>query len=53
MIMSYTIEMSNRLNELLERTYDAEKGFKQAAENVKNPVIKEFFEKRSKQRYEF
>lgn len=53
MIISYTIEMSNKLNDLLERTYDAEKGFKQAAENVKNPVLKEFFEKRAKQRYDF
>ena len=28
---NFTVEMSNRLNELLERTYDAEKGFTQAA----------------------
>jgi len=51
--MSYTVEMSKKLNELLERTFDAEQGFKQAAENVKNPVIKEFFEKRAAQRYNF
>ena len=49
----YTVEMSNKLNELLEKTYDAEKGFKEAAENVDNPVIKEFFEKRAEQRYNF
>ena len=40
----YTVEMSNKLNELLEKTYDAEKGFKEAAEKVKNPTIKEFFD---------
>ena len=51
--MKYTLEMSNKLNELLERTYDAEKGFKQAAEKVKNPAIKEFFKKRARQRYDF
>ncbi len=51
--MKYTVEMSNKLNELLERTYDAEKGFQQVAEKVENPVIKEFFEKRAKQRYDF
>lgn len=33
---NYTIEMSNKLNELLERTYDAEKGYKEAADNVNN-----------------
>lgn len=49
----YTVEMSNKLNELLEKTYDAEKGFKEAAKNVDNPVIKEFFEKRAEQRYNF
>ena len=51
--MKYTVEMSNKLNELLERTYDAEKGFKQAAEKVDNSTIKEFFEKRAQQRYDF
>lgn len=51
--MKYTVEMRNKLNELLERTYDAEKGFKEAAEKVENPVIKEFFENRAKQRYDF
>lgn len=50
---NYTVEMSNKLNELLERTYDAEKGFKAAAEKVENPTIKQFFEKRAEQRYNF
>lgn len=51
--MKYTVEMSNKLNDLLERTYDAEKGFKQVAEKVDNTIIKEFFEDRAKQRYDF
>lgn len=51
--MEYTVEISNKLNELLERTYDAEKGFKQVAEKTNNKAIKEFFEKRAKQRYDF
>jgi uncharacterized protein (TIGR02284 family) len=51
--MKYTVEMSNKLNELLERTYDAEKGFKQTAEKVDNTIIKEFLENRAKQRYNF
>ena len=52
-IMKYTVEMSNKLNDLLERTYDAEKGFKQVADKVDNTIIKEFFENRAKQRYDF
>ncbi|NDV17262.1 PA2169 family four-helix-bundle protein [Muricauda sp. TY007] len=51
--MKYTVEMSNKLNELLERTYDAEKGFKQAAEKVNNTTIKQFFMDSAKQRYNF
>lgn len=49
----YTVEISNKLNELLEKTYDAEKGFKQAADKVENPDIKKFFTKRAQQRYDF
>ncbi|WP_375323399.1 PA2169 family four-helix-bundle protein [Flagellimonas sp. GZD32] len=51
--MKYTVEMSNKLNELLEKTYDAEKGFRQAAEKVDNKTIKQFFMDRAKQRYNF
>lgn len=51
--MKYTVEMSNKLNELLERTYDAEKGFKQVAEKVDNKTLEEFFLDRAQQRYNF
>lgn len=51
--MKYTKEMSNKLNELLERTYDAEKGFKQAADKVDNKTIKQFFLDSHNQRQNF
>ncbi|WP_318343865.1 ferritin-like domain-containing protein [Flagellimonas baculiformis] len=51
--MKYTVEMSNKLNELLERTYDAEKGFKQVAEKVDNKTLEEFFLDRAQQRHNF
>ena len=46
-------EMAEKLNELLEKNYDSEKGFKNAAEDVKNAKLKEFFEQKAKQRYDF
>jgi uncharacterized protein (TIGR02284 family) len=51
--MKYTEKISNNLNELLTRTYDAEKGYKEAAEKVENPTIKKFFEERAQERYNF
>jgi len=41
------------LNELLEKNYDAAKGYKTASENVKNPQLKSFFNSRSTQRAQF
>ncbi|WP_026838665.1 ferritin-like domain-containing protein [Gillisia sp. JM1] len=38
-------EVVKNLNELLEKNYDAEKGFKKALEDVKNPSLKKFFKK--------
>ncbi len=51
--MDYSKEVANKLNELLEKNYDAEKGYKFAAENVKNSRLKSFFEERAKERYDF
>lgn len=51
--MKYTEEMSNKLNELLEKNYDAEKGYKKAAENVENTKLKQFFNEQSEQRNSF
>ena len=41
------------LNELLERNYDAEKGYKKAAEDIENTTLKEFFRDYSGPRYNF
>ncbi|GAA4106911.1 hypothetical protein GCM10022393_01660 [Aquimarina addita] len=50
---TYTEEVGNKLNELLEKTYDAEKGFKKAAENVDNIPLKSYFENKAQERYDF
>ena len=44
---NYTDQVGNKLNDLLEKTYDAEKGFKKAAENAKHTGLKTFFDKKS------
>ncbi|RDK88863.1 uncharacterized protein (TIGR02284 family) [Marinirhabdus gelatinilytica] len=49
----YTEKMSNRLNELLTKNYDAEAGYKKAAEIVENPQLKQFFETKAQERYDF
>ncbi|PTX45308.1 uncharacterized protein (TIGR02284 family) [Christiangramia gaetbulicola] len=51
--MSYSSEVSKKLNELLEKNYDAEKGYKLAAEKVKNERLKNFFSERAQERYDF
>jgi len=51
--MSYSKEVSNKLNELLEKNYDAEKGYKLAAEKVKRQDLQSFFSKRAQERYDF
>jgi len=44
---------SEYLNDLLTRAYDAEQGFKVAAENAENEALKSWFEANSKQRLTF
>lgn len=51
--MSNTKELAGKLNQLLEKNYDSEKGFKNAAEEVKNERLKEYFEQKARQRYDF
>ncbi|TBW27954.1 PA2169 family four-helix-bundle protein [Gramella sp. KN1008] len=51
--MSYSEEISGMINELLEKTYDAEKGYKLAAEKVKNTNLQRFFRDRAQERYDF
>lgn len=50
---TYTEQVGDKLNTLLERTYDAEKGFKKAAENVKDVNLKSYFERKAQERYDF
>ncbi len=51
--MKYAEEVSNKLNSLLEKNYDTEKNYKFAAENVKSPELKAFFNERAQERYDF
>lgn len=50
---NYTEEVGNKLNQLLEKTYDAEKGFKKAAENTENTSLKNYFTSKAEERYTF
>ena len=51
--MKYSENITNRLNDILTRNYDAEAGYKQAAEKVENKNLKDFFTNRAKERYDF
>ncbi|WP_378179014.1 PA2169 family four-helix-bundle protein [Aquimarina sp. SS2-1] len=51
--MKYTEKITKRLNDLLEKNYDAEKGYQTAANNVNNSALKNYFESRAKERYDF
>lgn len=51
--MKYSEEISNKLNELLVKNYDAEKGYLNAIENVESDRLKMFFKRRASERSEF
>ncbi|MBT8185709.1 MAG: PA2169 family four-helix-bundle protein [Eudoraea sp.] len=51
--MTFTERISNRLNELLEKNYDAEKGYNLAADKVEIPSVKTFLKNRADQRRNF
>lgn len=51
--MKYSEEIADKLNDLLEKNYDTEKGYKYAAENSKDPQLKSFFNERAQERYDF
>jgi len=51
--MKYSEEVSERLNDLLEKNYDTEKNYKFAAENAKHPELKAYFNERARERYDF
>ena len=48
--MNFTEEISKKLNELLAKNYDAEKGYLNAIENVKSDRLKMFFKRRASER---
>ncbi len=50
---TYTEEIGEKLNDLLENTYDAEKGFKNAADNVEDGNLKRYFAGKAQERYDF
>lgn len=51
--MTDTKNIIEGLNDLLEKNYDSEKGFKNAAENVNDAGLKSFFKGKAQQRYDF
>lgn len=50
---TYTEEVGEKLNNILEKTYDAEKGFQKAAENVENASLKKYFSVKANERLNF
>lgn len=46
-------KMINHLNDLLTKNYDAEAGYKLAADNVDNTDLRSFLEARAQSRYDF
>ena len=53
MKMKNSEKMTYKLNELLTKNYDAEAGYKKAAEMVSQPQLKQFFETQAQHRYDF
>lgn len=51
--MKYTEKVSNKLNELLEKNYDAEAGYIAAKDNVKDSHFRNFFKEKATDRYDF
>ena len=51
--MKYSEQISNKLNELLIKNYDAEKGYHNAIDNVESDRLKMFFKRRASERSEF
>ncbi|MDO1501773.1 PA2169 family four-helix-bundle protein [Winogradskyella maritima] len=51
--MKYSEKISNQLNELLVKNYDAEKGYRNAIENVDSSDLKIFFTNRANERETF
>lgn len=51
--MKYSEQISNKLNELLIKNYDAEKGYLNAANNIDSDRLKLYFKRRASERSDF
>lgn len=51
--MDYPEKISKKLNNLLQKTYDAQKGYQLAADKVENPAVKQFLNDKVSQRKHF
>ncbi|MBR9913351.1 MAG: PA2169 family four-helix-bundle protein [Algicola sp.] len=51
--MKYSEKISNKLNELLIKNYDAEKGYLNAIDHVESDKLKMFFKRRASERSQF
>ena len=51
--MNYSKNLAGLLNELLQKTYDAKKGYQLAVEKVENPSVKQFLKDKVTQRRHF
>lgn len=51
--MKYTEKVASKLNELLQKNYDAEAGYKLAKDKVESTRMKKFFEEQAQERYNF
>jgi uncharacterized protein (TIGR02284 family) len=51
--MNYSEKISKKLNTLLQKTYDAKKGYQLAAEKVESPAVKQFLNDKVLQRKHF
>lgn len=50
---TYTEEVGKQLNELLQKTYHTQKGFKMAAKYVDNDALKSYFKLKAQERHDF
>ncbi|QLE01526.1 PA2169 family four-helix-bundle protein [Galbibacter sp. BG1] len=51
--MSYTEDVAKKINELLEKNYDAHKGFLNSADNVDSTNLKTYFKSKAAERENF
>ena len=49
----YSESVENKLNDLVELSYDAEKGFKKACKHCEDPKLKNYFERKANERSQF